>query len=61
MELLGSNIKTFEETETPKKIPNISGNGNANIPYVPLYTFPKYQNNLVKILTYNRKVRTICN
>ena len=35
MELLGSNIKTFEETETPKKIPNISGNGNANIPYVP--------------------------
>ena len=28
MELLGSNIKKFYETETPKKGPYISGNGN---------------------------------
>ena len=28
MELNGSNIKKFQETETPKKIPYISGNGN---------------------------------
>ena len=28
MELLGSNIKKFQETETPKKILYISGNGN---------------------------------
>ena len=28
MELLSSNIKNFQETETPKNIPYISGNGN---------------------------------
>ena len=28
MELLGSNIKKFQETETTKKIPYISGNRN---------------------------------
>ena len=29
MELLGSNPKKFQETETPKKIPYISGNRNT--------------------------------
>ena len=28
MELLGSNIKMIQETETPQKFPYISGNGN---------------------------------
>ena len=29
MELLSSSIKKIQETETPKKIPFISGNGNS--------------------------------
>ena len=32
MELSGSNIKKFQERETPKKIPYISGNGNPKKP-----------------------------
>ena len=51
MELLSSNIKKTQETEIPKKIPKISGNGNPKKVFY-ISGNGNFQSNLRKFLIF---------